>query len=249
MQIIFVDEARSQPGGFDNESQQLVKNTSKYFILSGFMIDSEKILYIEQELRDIKIKYGVNPYHEVKWNASYSKMELDYKQSMEMKKEIIEIMTKYKNSVIGIVMDKEYCYKNKEFVKTHNYLYSLALHLIMERACMQITDDKGRKTMTPAMLFLDSRKNDNNNKLDIELQIAYLRAKNMGTHFVKFPNFCDSLIFADSDYTAGVQMADFCAGTIFRKFEKEDNKFFDILKPAIRTHNNSINGAGIKLYR
>lgn len=248
MQIIFVDES-GQPGGYDKDNQKLVKNASKYFILSGFMIDSEKILYIEQELRDIKIKYGLNPYHEVKWNSSYSQLGLKYKESMEMKKEIIEIMTKYKNSVIGIVMDKEYCYKNKEFVKNHNDLYSLALHLIMERACMQITDEKGRKTMTPAMLFVDSRKNDNNNNLDKELQMAYLRAKNMGTHFVKFPNFCDSLIFADSDYTAGIQMADFCAGAIFRKYEKEDNEFFNILKPAIRTHNNSIVGAGIKVYK
>ena len=42
-------------------------------------------------------------------------------------------------------------------------------------------------------------KNDSNNKLDIELQNAYLRAKNMGTYFVKFPNFCDALLFVDSE--------------------------------------------------
>lgn len=168
---------------------------------------------------------------------------------MNMKKEIMGIVNNYKSSVIGIVMDKEYCYKSKDFIQNHNDLYAVALHLLMERCCMQITDEKGRNTVTPAMLFADSRKNDSNNQLDIELQNAYLRAKNMGTHFVKFPNFCDTLIFVDSDYSAGIQIADFCAGAIYRKYEKEDELFFDILKPSIRTHNGDIKGAGIKFYK
>lgn len=238
-----------QPGGFDKEKNELVKNTSKYFILSGFMINADKILHIEEKMRDIKLKYGLNPYHEIKWNTRYKDMGIDYKKIMDMKKEIMGIVNNYKNSVIGIVMDKEYCYKNKEFIQNHNDLYAIALHLLMERCCMQITDEKGRNTVIPAMIFADSRKNDRNNKLDIELQSSYLRAKNMGTHFVKFPNFCDTLIFVDSDYSAGIQVADFCAGAIFRKYEKEDTMFFEILKPAIRTHKGNIDGAGIKLYK
>lgn len=248
MYIIFLDES-GQPGGFDNKTNSLVKNTSKYFILAGFMINADEILKIEIALRDVKLKYGLNPYHEVKWNTRYKDIGLEYSQIMEMKKEIMQIVNKYKNSVVGIIMDKEYCYKNKEFVKTHNDLYALALHLLMERCCMQITDENGRDTAVPAMIFADSRKNDSNNKLDAELQISYLRAKNMGTHFVKFPNFCDSLIFADSDYSAGIQIADFCAGAMYRKYESDDETFFEILKPSIRTHKGNIDGAGIKLYK
>lgn len=87
--------------------------------------------------------------------------------------------------------DKENCYKNKsEYIKNHNDLYSTALHLLMERCSMQITNKfRKKELLIPAMIIADSRKNDNNNKLDKELQIAYLRAKNMGTHFIKFPNF------------------------------------------------------------
>ena len=141
MYIIFLDES-GQPGGFDNKTNSLVENTSKYFILAGFMINADEILNIEMALRDVKLKYGLNPYHEVKWNTRYKDIGLEYSQIMEMKKEIMQIVNKYKNSVVGIIMDKEYCYKNKEFVKTHNDLYALALHLLMERCCMQITDFK-----------------------------------------------------------------------------------------------------------
>ena len=146
--------------------------------------------------------------------------------------------------------DKENCYKNKsEYIKNHNDLYSTALHLLMERCSMQITNKFIKKEpLMPAMIIADSRKNDNNNKLDKELQIAYLRAKNMGTHFIKFPNFCESIVFVDSDYYSGVQLADFCAGAIYRKYENNETEFFEELKPAIRKHNNSIYGAGIKLY-
>jgi len=37
MYIIFLDES-GQPGGFDEENNKLVKNTSKYFVLAGFRL-------------------------------------------------------------------------------------------------------------------------------------------------------------------------------------------------------------------
>ena len=87
MYIIFTDES-GQPGGFDIEKKELVKNTSKYFILSGFMINSDEILKIEEKLRDIKLKYGLNPYHEVKWNTKYKAIGIVFEQIISMKKEI-----------------------------------------------------------------------------------------------------------------------------------------------------------------
>ncbi len=98
-------------------------------------------------------------------------------------------------------------------------------------------------------MIADSRQSINSNKLDKELQIAYLRAKNMGTHFVKFPNFCESIIFVDSDDFSGVQLADFCAGAIHKKYEREDNEFFNVLLPAIVSKNDNIYGLGIKFYK
>ena len=225
------------------------KNTSKYFILAGFMINADDILNIERKLSDLKIKYNLNPSHEVKWHTTYSKLKLNFEQCNNMKLDILKLISQYKNSVIGIVMDKENCYKNKsDYIKNHNDLYATALHLLMERCSMQITSRKKTDNYIPAMIIADSRKNDNNNKLDKELQIAYLRAKNMGTHFIKFPNFCESIVFVDSDYYSGIQLADFCAGAIYNKYEKNENQFFDVLKPAIRTYHNSIKGAGIKVY-
>ena len=209
-----------EPGGFDIKNNIIVKNSSKYFTLAGFMINADKILEIEKNLRDIKIKYGLNPLHEIKWHTTYSKLGLNFEQYKSMKNEIIHMISRYQNSVISIIIDKENAYKNKEYIQNSNDLYAVALHLLMERVCMEITSKHGRDTLIPTMVIADSRKNDNNNKLDKELQIAYLRAKNMGTHFIKFPNFCESIVFVDSDYYSGIQLADFCAGAIHKKYEK-----------------------------
>ncbi len=249
MYIVFIDES-GQPGGWNNVENNLTKNSSKFFTLSGFMIDANNILEITSKLKDIKIKYGLSEHTEIKWSTSYSKLGLTFDQYINMKKDILNMISQYNNSVIGIVMDKQSCYKNRTDIKNHNDLYAFALNLLMERVCMEISDRDGRDSTTPALMFTDSRKNDNNNKLDKELQIAYLRARSLGTHYIKFPNFCESLVFIDSTYSSGIQCADFCAGAIHKKFEVNEDEFFNILLPSIRKNKyENIYGYGIKLYK
>lgn len=249
MYIVFIDES-GQPGGWNEQEKCLTTNSSKYFTLGCFMIDANKMLEITDKLKDIKIKYGLSESCEIKWSCSYSKLGLSFEQYKNMKKDIIDMISQYDNSVIGIIMDKEYCYKNQKAIKNHNDLYAFALNLLMERVCMEISDRDGKNATIPALMFTDSRKNDNNNKLDKELQIAYLRAKSLGTYYIKFSNFCESLVFIDSAYCSGIQCSDFCAGAIHKKFETGDEEFFNILLPAIRKNkSNEIYGYGIKLYK
>lgn len=248
MYIVFLDES-GQPGGFNKEHNKLGVNTSKYFTLGGFMIDADNILDIESKLKEIKKKYTLNSNHEIKWHTTYSKIGLDFEQYKNMKLEIIRMISQYKNSVIGIVVDKESCYKNKDYIDNSNDLYAVALHLLMERYSMETMKKSNKGIIKPVIMIADSRQSMNSSKLDKELQIAYLRAKNMGTHFVNFPNFCEGIIFVDSDNFTGIQLADFCAGAIHRKYEQGDDTFFNELIPAIASKKNNIYGAGIKLYK
>lgn len=247
MYIIFIDES-GQPGGYNPETQKLVVGATKYFVLSGFMIDGNDLINIEQKLNQVKIKYGLSKELEAKWNSSYKALGMTLEKYRKYKKEICEIIAQYKNSVVGIVMDKEECYKNRKEIENHNDLYAFALNLLMERFCKEVTDRHGGDTNVPVILFTDSRKSDNNNKLDKELQISYRRAKNMGTRYIGFPNFSESLVFIDSQYSSGIQLADFCTGAIFKNFEDDIEEFINILKPSIRSHNDRINGVGIKIF-
>lgn len=248
MYIVFVDES-GQPGGWNKQEKKLTLNSSKYFTLCGFMIDANNILELTNKLNNIKIKYGLNEFCEIKWSCSYSKLGLSFEQYREIKKDIINMISEYNNSVIGIIMDKEYCYKNRKDIKSHNDLYVFAMNLLMEKVHMEIRNRHGKDSTLPALMFTDSRKNSTSNKLDKELQIAYLRAKKNGTHHVRFSNFYENLVFIDSTYSSGVQCADFCAGAIHKKFEANDDEFFHMLLPAIRKNKEqNIYGHGIKLY-
>ena len=167
-----------QPGGFDAEKNELNKNTSKYFTIGAFMIDTNEIINVEKRVKDIKIKYGLDPNHEIKWHTTYSKLGLTYEQNINLKTEILNIIRSYHNSSFGIVINKEKSYKEKNFINNHNDLYSVALHLLMERCCMAITDRKGNNNKIPVMLIADSRKNNSNNKLDKELIKPAIRSHN-----------------------------------------------------------------------
>lgn len=245
MYIVFIDES-GQPGGYDTENQKLVNGATKYFILSGFMIDGNELIDIERKLNQVKIKYNLSIETEAKWNSSYNSLGMTLDEYKRYKSEVCKIIAEYQNSVVGIVMDKEKCYKERKNINDHNDLYAYSLNLLMERFCMEVTDRHGRDTNIPIILFTDSRKNDNNNRLDKELQKSYRRAKQIGTKYMGFPNFSESLVFVDSQYSSGVQLADFCAGAIFKKFENNNEDFLNILNPAIRNHNGRIDGVGIK---
>ena len=52
MYIVFIDES-GQPGGYDEEKQKLIKGATKYFVLSGFMIEGNDLDLINQLLNDI----------------------------------------------------------------------------------------------------------------------------------------------------------------------------------------------------
>ena len=184
MKIIFLDES-GQPGGYNIETQELVKNTSKYFTLAGFMIDADNLLIIEKELKNIKQKYGLSTVHEIKWHTKYSKYGLNFEQYNNMRIEITQLISSYKNSVIGIIMDKQSCYKNKSYINTSNDLYATALHLLMERYSMQVNKFKGNTKQKPIVIIADSRQSVNNNKLDKQLQVAYVRAKNICEEILK----------------------------------------------------------------
>ena len=110
MYIVFIDES-GQPGGYDTENQKLVNGATKYFILSGFMIDGNELINIQQKLNQIKIKYNLSIETEAKWNSSYKSLGMTLDEYKKYKREVCEIISEYSNSVVGIVMNKEKCYK------------------------------------------------------------------------------------------------------------------------------------------
>ncbi len=50
----------------------------------------------------------------------------------------------------------------------------------------------------------------------------------------KYENLVESLFFLPSNLSVGVQLADMVAGAVWRKYEKNDDRWYKALEPSIR---------------
>lgn len=245
MYFVFVDES-GQPGGYDYCTQKLTAGSSKYFTLGSILIPADDTIKLQNKLKTLKLMHNLPTDKEFKWNAKYSKYGIDKKTYISYREGMVELINEYSNSVIVAVIDKDEAYK-KNYINNHHDIYVQALHFIMERVQKEMNDRK--LTGEPIMFMLDSRKNDKNCKLDEELQIAYKRATKLGTYYMSFPFFSETPIFVDSDYSAGVQLADYCTGIVHRAYEVGYSDWFEKIKPALRkSETGKFKGYGIKVF-
>ena len=50
----------------------------------------------------------------------------------------------------------------------------------------------------------------------------------------KYKNLVEGLLLQPSHLSIGIQLADMVAGAVWRKFERNDEKYYDLLKPSLR---------------
>ncbi|MDO6355099.1 DUF3800 domain-containing protein [Caloramator sp. CAR-1] len=245
MYFVYIDEA-GQPGGYDNSTQRVKSGASKYFTLAGILIPADDTIKLQRKLKLLKLQHNLPTDKEFKWNAKYSQFGIDKETYISYREGMVQLINEYKNSVIVAVIDKDEAYK-KNYINNHHDVYVQALHLIMERVQKEINDRNLLKE--PVMFMFDSRKNDKNSKLDEELQLSYIRATGLGTYYMSFPYFSETPIFVDSDYSAGVQLADYCAGITHRAYEAGKSDWFEKIKPALRkSKTGNITGYGLKVF-
>ena len=72
---------------------------------------------IEKKIKKEKKKYCLKKEKEEKWNSSYKALGMKLDEYIKYKSEVCEIIAEYRNSVVGIIMNKEECYKNKKGIK------------------------------------------------------------------------------------------------------------------------------------
>lgn len=61
-----------------------------------------------------------------------------------------------------------------------------------------------------------------------------------------YSHFIEGLFFAPSHLSMGIQLADMVAGTVWRRFERQDMTYFNMVKSSFRTNaSGQIDGYGI----
>lgn len=237
MYFVYIDEAGT-PGFKDP------KKIEGYFTLACLIVNGENLLPLENSLSSIKQRFDIHPDEEFKWGSKYSKVGWDYKIFCEFRESMFDLIHTYSEVVVATVMDKKESFK-KGYINNHYELYQNALYYCMERIHMWCNDNG---ISGPLVFVIDSRKNNKQSDLDDNLFKAFKRALNTGTYFFNgFPYFSETAFFSISESSAGLQLADYCAGSIYHYLTTGKDEWYLKLRGKIRKDPSGIvNGFGIK---
>lgn len=65
-------------------------------------------------------------------------------------------------------------------------------------------------------------------------------------NFSIYKNLIEGVFIAPSHLSVGIQLSDMVAGAVYRKFARQDSRFFDLIKTSFRKNNlGEIDGYGL----
>ena len=242
MQFLFVDESGTAPPPS--------KVRDAHFVIAGISIPDGAWASLRDGVFGMKIRRQL--VGELKWRY-FAPTNTDPKNPMrhmlpderdEIRREVYSIITAHKSvKVIACVAHIESAYKLPH-VQDADDLYHNTYKPVSERFqyhLQDLTQQVGRKEN--GIIVADHR----GARQDERLREAHERLIRPGTiKTSRYENLIESLFFLPSDLSVGVQLADLAAGAIWRKFEKADDRWYELLEPALRKNSRGeANGFGV----
>ena len=242
MHILFIDESGNPPPPG--------KKGLRHFVLGGIIIPEEIWPKLSADLRRIKKQFAVTG--EIKWRyfvagnrkPENSLLHLETSTRDELRMQLFHAMTRYKSvKVIAVVADVQRSYADPT-IKDDDGLYQRAYKVLTERFQYFLQDlQRESGHSINGLIVCDHRSSQQDDRLrDLHQRLI----TSEGGLAARYDNIIEGLFLAPSHYSVGIQFADLVAGAIFRKFEAQDSRFFDLVLPLIRTSaKGSIEGYGI----
>ncbi|WP_082064526.1 DUF3800 domain-containing protein [Brevundimonas sp. KM4] len=226
----FVDESGTAPRPQDTNS--------RYFVIGGIIIPETSWARMRDGLMGIKIRRQIRG--EIKWRYFAPQnddarnpmrgMAMDDRNSI--REEIYKLMaSEVAVRTIACVASREGAYAI-ESVKTQADLYHGTFKPVTERFQYHLNDVgkiSGRKEW--GIVVGDHRgANDDKRLRSYHEQLLH---SNSGTTS-NYKNLIEGLFLHPSNLSIGIQLADMVAGAIWRKFERNDDQYYEMLKPSLR---------------
>lgn len=226
MHLFFIDESGTIP--------PKDKINVRYFTLGGIIIPENIWQEIDQEL--IMIKKQAAIVGEIKWryfspqkksSKPNSLSHLNPHQKEELRFGLFNLIIKYTCvRLICTVVDIQLAY-NLDYVKNENDLYWYAYLQMIEkfqlhlRDLLVLTGDKFN-----GIVICDHRQP----KDDHQLRLLHQKLLTEWPYNVlSYRNLVEGVFIAPSHLSVGIQLADMVAGAVYRKFVRNDSRYFDLL--------------------
>lgn len=231
MQILFIDESGTPPAP--------ARAGQNYFVLGGVIIPEGVWHQVAGSLDDIRRRFGIEG--EIKWrffapgnqDADNSLVHLSIADRDTVRAEIFGIMTARKSiKLLAVVTSVAAAYELRT-VNTADELYHLSYKPITERFQYFLQDmERDTGQSVNGIIVCDHR----GPRDDKRLQGLHQRLLHQdGEYASRYKNLIEGLFIAPSHWSVGIQLADLVAGAVYRKFERDDGRFFDVIKGTFRT--------------
>ena len=231
MHLLFIDESGnpSPPG----------KQGPKHFVLGGVIIPEEIWPRLSADIKRLKKTYAVTG--EIKWRyfiagnqkPDNSLLRLDPSERDQLRTQLFHALARYKSvRIISVIADVQRAYADPA-IRNDDGLYQRAYKILTERFQYFLQDlERESGQRINGLIICDHR----NNHQDERLRALHQKLVNSeGIFTSSYANLIEGLFLAPSHYSVGIQFADLVAGAVFRKFEAKDERFYDLIKPLVRT--------------
>jgi hypothetical protein len=119
-----------------------------------------------------------------------------------------------------------------EYVKDENDLYWYAYKQITKRFQYYLQDlSRNIGSKINGIIICDHRQSKDDYQLRLLHQKLLTGSKK---NFSTYQNLVEGVFLATSHLSVGIQLADMIAGAVYRKFSKQDDRFYNLIEMAFR---------------
>ncbi|TAJ34406.1 DUF3800 domain-containing protein [Bosea sp. (in: a-proteobacteria)] len=247
MHILFVDESGTPPKPTADFSKQ------RYFVIGGAVVHEAAWQRVREKLLGLKARRRIRG--EFKWryfapgNADERNpmRALDQFERDSIRAEIFDIINKDSGvTCLACVADAQIAY-SYDSTKTADELYHAAYKPVTERF-QYFLQEFGRKTHNKefGIVVCDHRgANDDKRLRQHHDKLLYSSSEFTS----RYNNLVESVFLQPSNLSVGIQLADMVAGAVWRKFEKNDDRYFNLVEASFRrSKTGQITGFGVVMY-
>jgi len=217
MYLLYVDESGGDELGQDSE----------YFVLGGICVFERVPYHLSSEVEEIQQKFFPNATELIEFRASavfngngepWESMKLnDRKAVMRAMYDLLARETKGGHTLFGVALKKS-DFATAPIAKTCE---EMAGHFDGYLTSLELAAGKKERGL---MIFDQSRH-------EKTVQALMTQYRTTGASFGRVKHLADVPLFTDSKITRMLQLADFVAYAIFRRYERSDAQFFDLILP------------------
>lgn len=244
MYLLFLDESGTAPASLAAAKDQ------RYFVIGGLTIPAGEWKGIAAKLHGLKTRYKLHG--ELKWrffspgnDAKENPMRaMPFVQRDQIRKEALGIVTSVKSiRVIAAVASIPAAFA-MDAINNADDLYRLTYKTVTERFQYYLQDMRQQTGVEQCGIVVCDHRGPDSDK---DLRRHHHKLVDApGIFSSRYENFVETVFFAPSHMSVGLQLADIVAGSVWRRYERGDDRSYALIEPAIRkSPTGSVDGFGI----